>query len=85
MKETAETHLGEKVKGAVVKVPAYFMILGVRPPRTGTIAELNMMCIIDELTAAAIAYGLDKSAVSWSATWEEVFSTCPCEPSKMHF
>ena len=47
-------------------------------------AELNMARIINELTAAAIAHGLNKSAMSWAATWEEVFSTCPCEPSKMH-
>ena len=44
------------------------MILDVRPPKTETIAELNMMSIIDELTAAAIAHGLDKSAASWSVT-----------------
>ncbi|KAA6394193.1 MAG: putative Heat shock cognate 70 kDa protein [Streblomastix strix] len=61
MKETAESFLGEKVVDAVVTVPAYFND-GQRSATkdAGTIAGLNVIRIINEPTAAAIAYGLDK-------------------------
>ncbi|XP_010677329.1 heat shock cognate 70 kDa protein [Beta vulgaris subsp. vulgaris] len=61
MKETAETYLGSVVKNAVVTVPAYFND-SQRQATTeaGIIAGLNIMRIINEPTAAAIAYGLDK-------------------------
>ncbi|XP_042607402.1 endoplasmic reticulum chaperone BiP-like [Cyprinus carpio] len=62
MKETAEAYLGEKVTHAVVTVPAYFNDAQRQATKdAGTIAGLNVMRIISEPTAAAIAYGLDKS------------------------
>jgi len=61
MKETAETYLGKKVTHAVVTVPAYFNDAQRASTKdAGTIAGLNVMRIINEPTAAAIAYGLDK-------------------------
>jgi heat shock protein 5 len=61
MKETAETYLGKKVTHAVVTVPAYFNDAQRAATKdAGTIAGLNVMRIINEPTAAAIAYGLDK-------------------------
>jgi heat shock protein 5 len=62
MKEIAETFLGEKVKNAVVTVPAYFNEAQRQSTKdAGTIAGLNVARIINEPTAAAIAYGLDKN------------------------
>jgi len=61
MKETAEAYLGGKVNDAVVTVPAYFNDAQRAATKdAGTIAGLNVMRIINEPTAAAIAYGLDK-------------------------
>jgi endoplasmic reticulum chaperone BiP len=61
MKEIAETFLGKKVKNAVVTVPAYFNDAQRQSTKdAGTIAGLNVVRIINEPTAAAIAYGLDK-------------------------
>lgn len=61
MKETAESYLGKKVTHAVVTVPAYFNDAQRQATKdAGTIAGLNVMRIINEPTAAAIAYGLDK-------------------------
>jgi len=61
MKEIAEAYLGEKVTHAVVTVPAYFNDSQRQATKdAGTIAGLNVMRIINEPTAAAIAYGLDK-------------------------
>ena len=61
MKETAEAYLGKKVKNAVVTVPAYFNDAQRQATKdAGTIAGLNVARIINEPTAAAIAYGLDK-------------------------
>jgi len=63
MKETAEAYLGKEVKNAVVTVPAYFNDAQRQATKdAGTIAGLNVMRIINEPTAAAIAYGLDKKA-----------------------
>ncbi|KAL2919450.1 Hsp70 chaperone [Polyrhizophydium stewartii] len=63
MKETAEAFLGHDVKEAVVTVPAYFNDSQRQATKdAGTIAGLNVLRIINEPTAAAIAYGLDKSA-----------------------
>lgn len=61
MKETAESYLGDAVKDAVITVPAYFND-GQRQATkdAGAIAGLNVLRIINEPTAAAIAYGLDK-------------------------
>jgi L1 cell adhesion molecule like protein len=61
MKETAEAYLGKEVKNAVVTVPAYFNDSQRQATKdAGMIAGLNVLRIINEPTAAAIAYGLDK-------------------------
>jgi len=61
MKETAEAYLGGTVKDAVVTVPAYFNDSQRQATKdAGTISGLNVLRIINEPTAAAIAYGLDK-------------------------
>jgi L1 cell adhesion molecule like protein len=60
MKETAEAYLGQDVKDAVVTVPAYFNDSQRQAKDAGVIAGLNVLRIINEPTAAAIAYGLDK-------------------------
>ena len=61
MKETAEMYLGDKVTDAVITVPAYFNDAQRQATKdAGTIAGLNVLRIINEPTAAAIAYGLDK-------------------------
>jgi len=63
MKEVAEAYLGKKVTHAVVTVPAYFNDAQRQATKdAGTIAGLNVMRIINEPTAAAIAYGLDSTA-----------------------
>merc|ERR1712018_455803 len=61
MKETAEAHLGHPVKDAVVTVPAYFNDSQRQATKdAGVTARLNVLRIINEPTATAIAYGLDK-------------------------
>jgi len=61
MKETAEGYLGNAVSNAVITVPAYFNDSQRQATKdAGTIAGLNVLRIINEPTAAAIAYGLDK-------------------------
>ncbi|KAL4218624.1 Endoplasmic reticulum chaperone BiP [Mactra antiquata] len=61
MKKTAESYLGENVTHAVVTVPAYFNDAQRRATEdAGRIAGLNVMRILNEPTAAALAYGLDK-------------------------
>ena len=61
MKEIAETYLGKPVENAVITVPAYFNDAQRQATKdAGTIAGLNVKRIINEPTAAAIAYGLDK-------------------------
>jgi heat shock protein 5 len=61
MKEIAESYLGKEVKNAVVTVPAYFNDAQRQATKdAGVIAGLNVVRIINEPTAAAIAYGLDK-------------------------
>lgn len=63
MKEIAEAYLGETVTDAVVTVPAYFNDSQRQATKdAGTIAGLNILRIINEPTAAAIAYGLDKQS-----------------------
>ncbi|KAM0723980.1 hypothetical protein Q7P37_000971 [Cladosporium fusiforme] len=62
MKEVAEQYLGEKVVNAVVTVPAYFNDAQRAATKdAGTIAGLNVMRVVNEPTAAALAYGLDKT------------------------
>ena len=61
MKETAEAYLGEKVSEAVITVPAYFNDSQRQATKdAGKIAGLDVLRIINEPTAAALAYGLDK-------------------------
>jgi molecular chaperone DnaK len=61
MKQTAEDYLGEKVSDAVITVPAYFNDSQRQATKdAGKIAGLNVLRIINEPTAAALAYGLDK-------------------------
>ena len=61
MKEVAEAYLGKSVKSAVVTVPAYFNDSQRQATKdAGTISGLNVLRIINEPTAAAIAYGLDR-------------------------
>jgi molecular chaperone DnaK len=61
MKQTAEDYLGEKVTDAVITVPAYFDDAQRQATKdAGQIAGLNVLRIINEPTAAALAYGLDK-------------------------
>jgi heat shock protein 5 len=61
MKEVAESYLGEKVNHAVVTVPAYFNDAQRAATKdAGTIAGLNVLRVVNEPTAAALAYGLDK-------------------------
>jgi len=63
MRTTAEDYLGEKVSNAVVTVPAYFNDSQRQSTKdAGTIAGLNVLRIINEPTAAAIAYGLDNAS-----------------------
>ncbi|XP_021760868.1 heat shock cognate 70 kDa protein 2-like [Chenopodium quinoa] len=63
MKETAEAYLGTNVKDAVITVPAYFNTLQRQATKdAGIIAGLNVLRIINEPTAAAFAYCLDKKA-----------------------
>ena len=65
MKQTAESYLGEKVTNAVITVPAYFNDSQRQSTKdAGRIAGLNVLRIINEPTAAAIAYGLDKLSQS---------------------
>lgn len=62
MKETAESYLGEKVTQAVITVPAYFNDAQRQATKdAGKIAGLDVLRIINEPTAAALAYGLDKA------------------------
>ncbi|MGI9440725.1 MAG: molecular chaperone DnaK [Parvibaculales bacterium] len=62
MKETAETYLGDKIDKAVITVPAYFNDAQRQATKdAGKIAGLEVLRIINEPTAAALAYGLDKN------------------------
>jgi heat shock protein 5 len=65
MKEVAENYLGQKVTYAVVTVPAYFNDAQRAATKdAGTIAGLNVLRVVNEPTAAALAYGLDKQSES---------------------
>lgn len=64
MKETAESYLGGTINNSVVTVPAYFNDSQRQATKdAGTISGMNVLRIINEPTAAAIAYGLDKKVV----------------------
>ncbi len=71
MKETAENFLGESVKDAVITVPAYFNDAQRQATKdAGQIAGLNVLRIINEPTAAALAYGLDKKNTGTIAVYD---------------
>jgi molecular chaperone DnaK len=71
MKETAEAHLGQKVDQAVITVPAYFNDAQRQATKdAGKIAGLEVLRIINEPTAAALAYGLDKQKQSKIAVYD---------------
>ncbi len=71
MKETAEAYLGSKVDQAVITVPAYFNDAQRQATKdAGKIAGLEVMRIINEPTAAALAYGLDKSKTGTIAVYD---------------
>ncbi|XP_071696395.1 heat shock cognate 70 kDa protein-like [Rutidosis leptorrhynchoides] len=62
LKEAAEAYIGTKVTDAVITVPAYFSDKQRQATKyAGALAGLNVMCLINEPTSAAIAYGLDNS------------------------
>ncbi|KAF7004292.1 hypothetical protein CFC21_019519 [Triticum aestivum] len=74
MKETAEAYLGTSVKNTVITVPVYFNDSQRQATiDAGVIAGLNVMCIINEPSAAAIAYGLDKMSGSSEAKTVLIF------------
>ena len=71
MKETAEAHLGEKVTQAVITVPAYFNDAQRQATKdAGKIAGLEVLRIINEPTAAALAYGMDKKGSGIIAVYD---------------
>ena len=71
MKETAESYLGEKVTQAVITVPAYFNDAQRQATKdAGKIAGLEVLRIINEPTAAALAYGLDKKETRTIAVYD---------------
>ena len=71
MKETAEAHLGQKVEQAVITVPAYFNDAQRQATKdAGKIAGLEVLRIINEPTAAALAYGLDKAKQGTIAVYD---------------
>ncbi|MBF0153936.1 MAG: molecular chaperone DnaK [Magnetococcales bacterium] len=71
MKQTAEDHLGEKVTDAVITVPAYFNDAQRQATKdAGKIAGLNVLRIINEPTAASLAYGLDKKGARTIAVYD---------------
>src|SRR5213596_489794 len=70
MKETAESYLGQKVEQAVITVPAYFNDAQRQATKdAGKIAGLEVLRIINEPTAAALAYGLDKTKTGTIAVY----------------
>jgi len=71
MKETAEAYLGQKVEQAVITVPAYFNDAQRQATKdAGKIAGLEVLRIINEPTAAALAYGLDKGKTGTIAVYD---------------
>ncbi|NKB42968.1 MAG: molecular chaperone DnaK [Alphaproteobacteria bacterium] len=71
MKETAESYLGESVSEAVITVPAYFNDSQRQATKdAGKIAGLDVLRIINEPTAAALAYGMDKEATGTIAVYD---------------
>ena len=80
LKADAEAYLGESVNAAVITVPAYFNdAQRTATKNAGEIAGMKVLRIINEPTAAALAYGLDKKPTRrfWSTTWAAERSTFP--------
>lgn len=78
LKEDAEKYLGEKVTQAVITVPAYFSDSQRQATKdAGRIAGLEVLRIINEPTAASLAYGIDKATTIplWFMTLAAVLST----------
>ena len=74
MKETAEAHLGEEVTEAVITVPAYFNDSQRQATKdAGKIAGLDVLRIINEPTAAALAYGMEKKSAGTIASIKRPF------------
>ena len=70
MKETAEAYLGHSINKAVITVPAYFNDSQRQATKdAGVISGLEVLRIINEPTAAAIAYGLDKKVTFLKPFW----------------
>ena len=81
LKQDAEAYLGETVTQAVITVPAYFSDSQRQATKdAGRIAGLEVLRIINEPTAASLAYGLDKEENQkfLYTTWAAVLSTYPC-------
>jgi len=71
LKTDAESYLGEKIEKAVISVPAYFNITQRQATiDAATIAGLEVMRIVDEPTAAALAYGLDMEDIHTILVWD---------------
>ncbi|KAJ2376122.1 Hsp70 ATPase ssc1, partial [Coemansia sp. RSA 2603] len=71
MKETAESYLGKTIKNAVITVPAYFNDSQRQATKdAGSIAGLNVLRVINEPTAAALAYGVDKEGDKLVAVYD---------------
>lgn len=71
MKKDAESYLGEKINKAVITVPAYFNdAQRTATKNAGTIAGLDVVRIINEPTAASLAYGLDKKKMETILVWD---------------
>jgi len=88
MKETAEVYLGEKVTHAVVTVPAYFNDVQCQGTKDAdTIAGLQVLRIVNEATATAIAYGLNKKEGESHITVYDLGggTMYPSSPSTMAF
>jgi len=84
MKADAEAYLGEKITQAVITVPAYFNDSQRQATKdAGKIAGLEVLRIINEPTAASLAYGLDKKKDEKIAVYDLVAarSTSPCSKS----
>jgi len=86
MKETAEDFLGSTVTQAVITVPAYFNDAQRQATKdAGKIAGLEVLRIINEPTAAALAYGMDKNDGKTIAVYDLGGGTCPSLKSAMVF
>ena len=77
MKDTAESYLNKPIKNGVVTVPAYFNDSQRQATKdAGQIAGLNVLRVVNEPTAAALAYGLEKEDDSIIAVYDLGGGTC---------